>query len=311
VVTRLLVLVPDGGAGVAGARTPATDALPWGRPLATVPAGAPVRSEVALPSFLGLRPSSVPARGAVEAASLGVMLPAGAAAWRLDLGDPLPGDDDPAVIAARLGRAVGGDVYHLRRGRFLLVGPDRWLTHGRDDDRIAAVERAVGGAPRLWGGGRTAVWPRVACPTAVVCATTGAAAGVARLAGADVMHPAGATGFPGTDLAAKVAAATALLDAGEHTIVLVHVGAVDEAGHARDADGQRRELESFDRTVVAGLAPVAAELDVAVLVAPDHGTDPSTGAHVAGPVRARASVPLAGDDVRDVVRQLTAREVAA
>lgn len=309
--TRLLVLVPDGAAGVVGARTPATAALPHRRELTTVPAGLPVRSEVALPSFLGLRLSAAPARGAVEAAAVGVGLPHGTAAWRLDVGDDAPGLDAPADVAAVLGRALAAEVHHLRGGRFLLVAPDRWLSDGRDDDRADTVAAAVGRAPRLWGGGRHTAWPRVALPTAVVCAPSGAAAGVGRLAGAEVVAPAGATGLPGTDLAAKVAAATTLLDAGDHEVVVVHVGATDEAGHARDAALQRAELERFDRVVVARLAPLAADRGVAVLVAADHGTDPATGAHVGGPVPAAATVPLVAGDVRDVVRGLTAREVAA
>lgn len=308
---RLLVLVPDGAAGVVGARTPASAGLPHRRELMTVPAGLPVRSEVALPSFLGLRVPAAPARGAVEAAAVGIALPHGMAAWRLDLGDDATGLDAPDDVAAVLGRALAADVSHLRGGRFLVVGPDRWLTDGRDSDRVDKVAATIDRAARLWGGGRHIPWPQVTVPTAVVCAPSGAAAGVGRLAGADVVAPAGATGFPGTDLAAKVAAATALLDAGNHEILVVHVGATDEAGHARDAALQRAELERFDRTVVAGLTPLAAERDVAVLVAADHGTDPATGAHVGGPVPTAATVPLVADNVRDVVRRLTAREVAA
>lgn len=309
--TRLLVLVPDGAAGVVGARTPATAALAHRRHLTTVPAGLPVRSEVALPAFLGLRMSAAPARGPVEAAAVGVALPDGSSAWRLDLGHDAGGLDAPHDAAAAIRRALGADVHHLRRGRFLLVGPDRWLTDGRDTDRVATVAATVGRVPRLWGGGGHTAWPQVAVPTAVVCAPSGAAAGVGRLSGAEVVAPAGATGFPGGDLAGKVAAATALLDAGDHEVVVVHVGATDEAGHARDAALQRAELERFDRVVVAGLAAPAEQGGVAVLVAADHGTDPTTGAHVGGPVPAAATMPLVAADVRDVVRRLTTREVAA
>lgn len=309
--TRLLVLVPDGAAAVR-AVTAAADALPYRGRLTTVPEGLSVASEVALPGLLGHPPTVAPARGPVEAAAVGAMPRPGEAAWRLDVGDVAAGVRDPGRLAAVLAAAVGGDVRHLRRGRFLLIGPERWLTDGREGARADAAHHRIGIRPRIWGGGGPIAWPTSPASTAVVCASSGAAAGVARLLGADVVAPAGATGFADTDLVAKATCAADLLVRGEHDLVMVHVGAPDEAGHARDAQGQRRCLEAFDRAIVAPLARQADALGIAVLVAADHGTDPRTGAHLGGPVAARASFPLAdGAFAWDVVRRITQRQVAA
>lgn len=310
--TALLVLVPDGAAAVSGARTPMADGLPHRGRLVTVPDGLPVASEVALPGLFGRRLLAAPARGPVEAAAVRVTLQRGSAAWRLDVGDRADGLRTPDRLAAVLAATVGGDVRHLRRGRFLLTGPDRWLTDGRDTARAAAIRDRIGSLPRIWGGGGPAPWPTCPARAAVVCAPSGAAAGVARLLGADVVAPAGATGFPDTDLVAKRTAAADLLKRDGHEVVMVHVGAADEAGHARDAQGQRRCLEAFDEAIVGPLARQAEALGIPVLVAADHATDPAAGAHSVGPVRARSSFPLPeGATAWDVVRRVAHREVAA
>jgi 2,3-bisphosphoglycerate-independent phosphoglycerate mutase len=310
VTPRLLVLVADGaGALLAAVDLPAIAGLPYTERVVTIPSGMPVASEVALPGLLGRRVAGAPARGAVEAAGLGVPVGPGEAAWRLDIGGC---SGPPEALASFVGGLLEARVDHLRRGRFLVIGPRAWLRDGGQERRRRTIEDAVGQPVRWWGGGPAVDWTPLAWTTAVVAAPTGAAAGTSRLLRADLVVPAGATGFPGTDLAAKSDAATRLLDVGRHELVTVHVGAVDEAGHSGDAPLQRDCLEEFDRLLVAPLLEAAAERGIDVLVASDHGTDPATGRHVGGPVPASATFPLPTRcSSWDLVSGVVTREVAA
>lgn len=309
-IDRLLLLVPDGAAGaLPAATTPAWDALPHAASVTTVPDGLPVVSEVALPSLLGVPVVVAPARGPVEAAGLAVPVGPGDSAWRLDV-DQLPGSSTAA--AEQLAAALDAPVRHLRRGRFLAVGPHAWLTDEQHGARLRTASAAVGRPVRLWGGGTSTTLPPVPRSTAVISAPTGAAAGTAGLVGADLVVPAGATGFPGTDLLAKATTAIGLLAAGDHAVVVVHVGAPDEAGHAGDAGLQRHCVEAFDREVVAPLATAARRHDLAVIVAPDHVTDPATRQHVGGAVPVRSSVPLPAHlPAHELADHAVGREVAA
>jgi 2,3-bisphosphoglycerate-independent phosphoglycerate mutase len=135
------------------------------------------------------------------------------------------------------------------------------------------------------------VWPAGAPPagtvpagTTIVCAP-GAAAGLGRLLGAEVVVPPGATGDVDTDLSAKAAAALEALVGGER-LVVVHVGAPDEAAHRRDRDGVVGALERMDAELLAPLREAVARAGGRLAVCPDHGTDPRTGRHTAAPVPA-------------------------
>ena len=101
--------------------------------------------------------------------------------------------------------------------------------------------------------------------------------------GARTVIPAGATGRPGSDLAAKGRAALAAIAGGAERIV-VHIGGADEAGHARDRAAKLAVIAQADRDVVGPLADAVRAGDGSITVGPDHGRDPATGEHVGGPV---------------------------
>lgn len=278
-----VLVIPDGAAepergaptSLERAPTPAMDAMArtgGSLRVRTIPAGLPAGSEVGIPTVLGVRSAEAPGRGAVEAAAGEVPVPPGHSAHRLDLPD-VP--TDPVATARTLSERLEGRVVHLRDRRFLLVMPEA--------DPSARVEDAAITA-RIWGGGPVPVWPSLD-DTVVVAAPTGAAAGVARLTGAVLVSPPGATGRPGSDLAAKTAAALAALADGAR-LVVVHVGAPDEAAHDRDAAAKRAALTRIDRLVVAPLLAAAPRHGGTVVVCPDHATDPADGRHGAGPVPA-------------------------
>jgi 2,3-bisphosphoglycerate-independent phosphoglycerate mutase len=101
--------------------------------------------------------------------------------------------------------------------------------------------------------------------------------------GARVLIPPGATGFPGSDLAAKAHAALGAIADGAARVV-VHVGAPDVAGHARDRAAKVEAIERADRDVIAPLAAALRRVGGTLRVCPDHGCDPATGLHDATPV---------------------------
>jgi 2,3-bisphosphoglycerate-independent phosphoglycerate mutase len=244
------------------ARMPTLDALCAEgevRARRTIPPGLRAGSEVGIPTLLGAELSAEPSRGRIEAAARGVEIPEGLGVWRVDA--PREGAASLAAEAARLG------LVPLRGHRFLFVG-------GAPPD--------LGPPWRVWPDGPGL--PRLLDDSTVVVAAAGAAAGCARMLGARAIVPDGATGDVDTDYRAKAAAALEAM--GEAARVVVHVGAPDEASHRRDAAAKVRALEAIDALLLSPLRAAAARRGATLEVCPDHGTDPRTGAHLAGPVPA-------------------------
>ena len=102
--------------------------------------------------------------------------------------------------------------------------------------------------------------------------------GLASLIGFDYIKVEGATGYFDTDYHAKGLASIEAIK--KYDIVLVHVEATDEAGHAGKADIKKKALEEIDLHIVG---PVIAELKKykswRILVMPDHPTPISTQGH--------------------------------
>jgi 2,3-bisphosphoglycerate-independent phosphoglycerate mutase len=258
------------------ARTPTLDALGCEGALSRLRTVAPwlhAGSESAIPALLGWIPPAPVDRGAIEAAARGIEAAPDERAWRIDVvagAHGRPADPEVCAAAARLAEAAPGHAVHRLAGhRLLLVGPPPLP--------------AAAGAPELRAWPEGIVPQRILGEDVVVVAAAGAAAGVARLLGADVVVPPGATGRPGTDLQAKAAAALATIDAGVRRVV-VHVGAPDEAAHEHDPDGKVAAIEDADERLLAPLAAALRPLGGTLTVCADHGCDPATGEHDAAPV---------------------------
>jgi 2,3-bisphosphoglycerate-independent phosphoglycerate mutase len=138
----------------------------------------------------------------------------------------------------------------------------------------------------LWGHGKKAkmesfekkYWLKGAAITAVDLVK-----GLAYLIGFDFIKVEGATGYFDTNYRAKGLAAIEALK--KYDIVLVHVEATDEAGHAGDAAIKKKALEEIDKHIVG---PVMTELikykSWRILVMPDHPTPVSTRGHTNDPI---------------------------
>jgi 2,3-bisphosphoglycerate-independent phosphoglycerate mutase len=278
-----VLVIPDGAAqpprnGVPtafeAASTPVLDALAASGTVvrvATTPHGLPAGSETGISSLLGAPPRSRVGRGWVDAAAYGVEVRAGMTPWRADL---LYRSGKRASI-----RQARDACVHLGRGAHAVSGHRLVLV---------AAERPAG---RRLLGLYVCVWPGGAAPegevpvaTVVVCAR-GAAAGCARLLGARVVVPPGATGDVDADLRAKTHAAIAALSGGAERVV-VHVGAPDEAAHRREPEAVIGALARLDRELLAPLRDAVAAFGGRLAVCPDHGTDPVSGRHDPAPVPA-------------------------
>lgn len=256
------------------------------RRVAVTPEGLHPGSETGLTVLLGWTPVGAVSRGRVEAAAHGIEVDDGAAVHRVDVrhadGRPWPALAEAArdaVAAANLDHVV----HRLSGHRLVAIGPDAPALPAAD---------GLGGADdpddapylKLWADGEVPP-PLLDDDTVVVCAPRSTAAGIARLMGARTVHPSGATGRPGTDIAAKARAAAALMRDGTPTVI-VHVGSPDEAAHDHDPQAKRLEAQRIDRDLLAPLAGVAMDLGSLLAVCPDHGTDPRSGRHTADPVPA-------------------------
>lgn len=273
------------------ARTPVLDGLAAEgavTALRTVPRGLRAGSETAIPGLLGWVPDAALDRGAIEAAAHGAEIGQGERAWRVDRRDRA----DAAATARALerllaehlprGRGAGVHrVHHLAGHRMLVVGPDSTSTPGAELLGIELRTGVLGAELLVWPAGE--IPPRVLGDDTVVIGARGAAIGIARLMGARTIVPPGATGRPGSDIAAKAAAALAAIDVGAARVV-VHVGTPDEAAHELDVDAKVAAIETADALLLEPLSEAVRARGGTLRVCPDHGCDPATGEHDDMPV---------------------------
>jgi len=293
-----VLVIPDGAAqplragvptALGAARTPVLDGLAATGEVARVavtPAGVPAGSEAGVPALLGHPPARALGRGWIDAAGYAVPVPRGMVPWRADVLRE-DGSRASAGMARMIAAALGGAWTHGHR--LLLFAPEGAAPVGG----AAGARGAAGADGAAWGGAAPGVrvWadgarlPRVLDDATVVVAARGAAAGCARLLGAALIVPPGATGDVDTDLHAKARAAVDAIELGARRVV-VHVGAPDEAAHRRDPDAKAHALEALDAALLAPVSDAIARVGGTLAVCPDHGTDPLDGTHDAVPVPA-------------------------
>ncbi|MFH1169797.1 MAG: cofactor-independent phosphoglycerate mutase [Chloroflexota bacterium] len=105
--------------------------------------------------------------------------------------------------------------------------------------------------------------------------------GLADMAGMKVLEIKGVTDGPDNDYAAQASGALAAL--GRHDLVVIHVEAPDEAGHAGDIDGKVEAIRRIDTDVVGRLRSWRGDA-LRVLVMPDHPTPIEVQTHTGEPV---------------------------
>ena len=173
------------------------------------------------------------------------------------------------------------------------------------DNEINEVRRQLNENPAtqvwLWGQGQRCQLKPFAKRFGIrgsLVAGTDLIKGLARLVGWDVLDVPGATGYLDTDYQAKGQAALRALE--NHDLVVVHVGAPDEAGHNADAKAKLAALEAIDQHIVG---PVLEQLrktkNWRILICPDHPTPVRLRTHLAKPV----PFALAGKNITAVLAE--------
>lgn len=107
--------------------------------------------------------------------------------------------------------------------------------------------------------------------------------GIAKIFSLDCLHIQGVTDGPDTDYVGQVLGSLEALE--DHDLVVVHIEAPDEMGHAGDSQGKIDAVEAIDRKVMARIMAYAKKVgNVRVLAMPDHPTPIELKTHVNEPV---------------------------
>lgn len=308
----------------------------------TVPEGAEPSSSAACTSILGYDPvSDYVGRGAIEAASMGIVLGPDEVALRMNTVTIRGGvmssyaaghisTDESRAIVADIATALDDDTFKLYPGvayRHILVvsgHPElldvRYTPPHDISDRAVAAHVASGPGSELLAdyvkrarpllensainGCREATgqhpvtdlwpfWPGAAPKSIIPFAekfgvssamTSGVDLlnGLAVLMGMDRLDIAGVTGDSDNDYAGQTEGALAAL--ADHDLVVIHVEAPDEEGHAGDMAAKIAAIEAIDREVISRVIARAAGGDVRLLAMPDHPTPIPLKTHVGEPV---------------------------
>lgn len=153
------------------------------------------------------------------------------------------------------------------------------------------IERGEKGLPLAnmawpWGQGRAPQMPpfsQLYQKKGAVIAGVDLIKGLGRLAGLEIPHVPGATGYFDTDHRAK--AQWALKASETSDVVFVHLEAPDEAGHLGDVQLKIKTIEVFDQLLLGTLLEGLKErADFRLLVMPDHLTPCKFKTHIHGEV---------------------------
>lgn len=184
-------------------------------------------------------------------------------------------------IAAYLPVGEGGDRLRdlMERSRAVLAAHP---VNKRRQDRGQKPASAIW----LWGQGRRPAVPtikeRFGLSGSVISAVD-LVRGIGILAGLEVIHVPGATGFLDTNYLGKGQYGVASLQ--HKDFLFLHVEATDEAGHMGAADKKVQALEDFDEKVVGTILDGLREFPAwRVLLMPDHATPVALRTHCADPV---------------------------
>jgi 2,3-bisphosphoglycerate-independent phosphoglycerate mutase len=149
----------------------------------------------------------------------------------------------------------------------------------------------------LWGQGRRPAIPTLAERfglSGAVISAVDLVRGIGVLAGLEVIHVPGATGFLDTNYLGKAQYGLASLR--QKDFLFLHVEATDEAGHMGAADKKVEALENFDQKVVGTILEGLRDFPAwRVLLMPDHATPVAIKTHSSDPV---PFAVLSSDDVK-------------
>ena len=122
--------------------------------------------------------------------------------------------------------------------------------------------------------------------------------GLAKLVGFELVGVEGATGYLDTNFAGKGEAAIEALE--NNDVVLVHVEAPDEAGHAGNPEHKKKAIELIDQFIVGPVYEIIQSYDqYRILVMPDHPTPVQERCHLGEPV----PFAMAGTGIKGILHK--------
>ena len=136
----------------------------------------------------------------------------------------------------------------------------------------------------FWGSGRIPDMPafkRVFGVEAALTSGVDLLRGLGRMMDMEILDIPGVTDGLDNDFPAQVRGALESLR--EHDLVVIHIEAPDEAGHAGSIDDKVEAVQMVDREVISRICSFKGD-DLCVLVMPDHPTPIMVRTHVAEPV---------------------------
>jgi 2,3-bisphosphoglycerate-independent phosphoglycerate mutase len=136
----------------------------------------------------------------------------------------------------------------------------------------------------FWGSGRVPDMPAFEKVYGLKAALTSGVdllGGLGKMMAMDVLDIPGVTDSLDNDFAGQTTGGLKSLD--DHDLVVVHIEAPDEAGHAGSVEEKVRAIEAIDREVVGRLR-LFAPGGFRLLIMPDHPTPIRVQTHVAEPV---------------------------
>ncbi len=157
------------------------------------------------------------------------------------------------------------------------------------DHSVNTARQARGDIPAttiwlFWGSGRVPDMPpfrQVYGLEAALSSGVDLLRGLAGMAGMDILDISGVTDGPDNDYAAQAAGALKALEG--HDLVVMHIEAPDEAGHAASIEEKVKAIENIDREVVSRLRSWRGDA-LRLLIMPDHPTPIEVRTHTADPV---------------------------
>jgi 2,3-bisphosphoglycerate-independent phosphoglycerate mutase len=241
----------------------------------------------------------------------------GADGTMVDFAGGHPGSDDARKVVEAMQAELGGDGLEFHPGveyRHIVVAPASWAeadcvpphdltgrpavwpTGGAAGRLREVMEASVDVLARsgldatqvwLWGQGHQPQMPSFSSVYGVDAALNSAVdlvRGLGVLTDVEVLDVDGMTPGYDTDYAAqRECALDALADSAD--LVVIHIEATDEAGHAGDVDEKVLSLERWDELVLAELLPGLDRLGPwRLLLLPDHATPLGLRTHTADPV---------------------------
>lgn len=107
--------------------------------------------------------------------------------------------------------------------------------------------------------------------------------GIAIASGMDVIEVEGATGTVKTNFVGKAQACVDAIRNG-YDYVYLHMEAPDECGHQGDSEGKVKSIELIDEQVVGYILSELKDVDLRILICPDHPTPLETKTHSSEPI---------------------------